>query len=75
MSATRIYLVETSIGKDLVFKTRRLVRAKTQHQARQHVIRDQVSAWVATQDDLVKYVPDGVEDANQPETEPDAVDG
>jgi len=69
MSKTRIYLVETTIGNEILVKTRRLVRAKTKHKAEQCVIRRQITSRVATQEDMVKYVPDGIVDADEtPET-------
>ncbi|MGE0334460.1 MAG: hypothetical protein AB7Q76_04155 [Gammaproteobacteria bacterium] len=77
MSKTRIYLVETSIGNEIVVKARQLVRAKTKHQAEQHVIRHQITSRIATQDDMEKYLPDGVVSAEtiaeQTDT-PDVVD-
>lgn len=65
MSKSRIYLVDTTIGLHVVVKTHRLIRAQTKHQAEQFVCRDQISSRIATQDDLVKHLEDGVEDATE----------
>jgi hypothetical protein len=53
MSAERIYLVETPVGV-------RLVKASARSQALSHVAQSQFHVRVASQDDLVQALTDGV---------------
>jgi hypothetical protein len=58
---TRIYLVTQSTGEGSgAADSQHLVRAASQAQAIRHVVSDQFSADVATQDDLVTLLGRGV---------------
>ena len=60
-SNTRIYCVLLS-GLAM---SPRLVRASNRGRAERHVARDIVAAHVATQDDIVEYLCDGIEIAGE----------
>ena len=62
--STRIYLVETKLEKPPVHDIR-LVRAGTRAQAERYVAQGIITARVATQDDLVAHLKDGVQTAGE----------
>lgn len=61
---TRIYLVETKLEKPPVHDIR-LVRASTRAQAERYVAQSIIAARVATQDDLVAHLKDGIQTAGE----------
>lgn len=68
MSKTRIYLVHNQLhGGNSRYE--RLVRANSRAQAERHVARGAIVARVATQDELVAHIANGIEVAGEDEDE------
>lgn len=70
----RIYLVNIAFD-DKVQRPPRLVRASNQSQAIRHVAKGCITAKVASQDDLIKHLPGGVEVAGEEPVEETETEG